>query len=149
MQNRKAEDEELNRLIPKEIPSQFTTWLLYIHFGFHTWWKRFGFHTWESQPPFAFSRYFCIRQSVLLSLWMLIDFNIYSLKKGRGRAFRYVLHSFQKLLYFSKTGKKWLQMRKDLQENLHKLVKVSQSCLTLFDPMVCTIHGILQARILE
>ena len=28
-------------------------------------------------------------------------------------------------------------------------VKVSQSCLTLCDPMDCTIHGILQARILE
>ena len=28
-------------------------------------------------------------------------------------------------------------------------VKVAQSCPTLFDPMVCTIHGILQARILE
>ena len=28
-------------------------------------------------------------------------------------------------------------------------VKVSQSCLTLFNPMANTIHGILQARILE
>ena len=28
-------------------------------------------------------------------------------------------------------------------------VKVSQSCLTLCDPMVYTIHGILQVRILE
>ena len=28
-------------------------------------------------------------------------------------------------------------------------VKVSQSCLTLCDPMDCTVHGILQARILE
>ena len=28
-------------------------------------------------------------------------------------------------------------------------VKVTQSCLTLLDPMVYTVHGILQARILE
>ena len=28
-------------------------------------------------------------------------------------------------------------------------VKVAQSCLTLCDPMDCTVHGILQARILE
>ena len=30
----------------------------------------------------------------------------------------------------------------------HK-VKVAQLCLTLFDPMDYTVHGILQARILE
>ena len=30
-----------------------------------------------------------------------------------------------------------------------KLVKVPQSCLTLWDPMDSTVHGILQARILE
>ena len=28
-------------------------------------------------------------------------------------------------------------------------VKVSQSCLTLCDPMDCIVHGILQARILQ
>ena len=28
-------------------------------------------------------------------------------------------------------------------------VKVTQSCLTLCDPMNCVVHGILQARILE
>ena len=28
-------------------------------------------------------------------------------------------------------------------------VKVTQSCLTLCDPMDCIVHGILQARILE
>ena len=28
-------------------------------------------------------------------------------------------------------------------------VKVTQSCLTLCDPMAYTVHGILQARILE
>ena len=28
-------------------------------------------------------------------------------------------------------------------------MKVTQSCLTLFNPMDCTVHGILQARILQ
>ena len=28
-------------------------------------------------------------------------------------------------------------------------VKVTQLCLTLCDPVKCTVHGILQARILE
>ena len=28
-------------------------------------------------------------------------------------------------------------------------VKVAQSCLTLWNPMDCTVHGILQARILQ
>ena len=28
-------------------------------------------------------------------------------------------------------------------------VKVTQSCQTLCDPLVCVVHGILQARILE
>ena len=28
-------------------------------------------------------------------------------------------------------------------------VKVAQPCLTLYDPMDCIVHGILQARILE
>ena len=28
-------------------------------------------------------------------------------------------------------------------------MKITQSCLTLCDPMDCTVHGILQARILE
>ena len=30
-----------------------------------------------------------------------------------------------------------------------EIVKVAQSCLTLCDPMDYTVHGILQARILE
>ena len=33
--------------------------------------------------------------------------------------------------------------------NLPQKVKVTQSCLTLCDPMNYTVHGILQARILE
>ena len=32
---------------------------------------------------------------------------------------------------------------------LHYEVKVTQSCPTVWDPMDCTVHGILQARILE
>lgn len=104
LKSRKGEDEELNRLIAKETPSQFTTWLLYIHFGFHTWWKRFGFYTWESQPPFAFGRYFCIRQRVLLNLWMFIDLNIYSFKKGRGRAFRLFFTLFRSCCTSVKLG---------------------------------------------
>ena len=35
-----------------------------------------------------------------------------------------------------------------LKQKLQK-VKVTQSCLTLCDPMDYTVHGILQARILE
>ena len=35
------------------------------------------------------------------------------------------------------------------QTNLKVKVKVAQSCLTLCDPMDYTVHGILQARILE
>ena len=31
----------------------------------------------------------------------------------------------------------------------YKKVKVTQSCPTLWDPMDCTVHGILQARIME
>ena len=31
----------------------------------------------------------------------------------------------------------------------HSLLKVAQSCLTFCDPVVYTVHGILQARILE
>ena len=35
------------------------------------------------------------------------------------------------------------------QDSLGMKVKVAQSCLTLCDPMDYTVHGILQARILE
>ena len=39
---------------------------------------------------------------------------------------------------------------KDLQLILqHNKVKDAQSCLTLCNPMDCTVHGILQARILQ
>ena len=36
-----------------------------------------------------------------------------------------------------------------LQMILNHIVKVAQLCLTLCDPMDCTVHGIFQARILE
>ena len=36
----------------------------------------------------------------------------------------------------------------DLEIRVVKM-KVAQSCPTLWDPMDCTVHGILQARILE
>ena len=38
---------------------------------------------------------------------------------------------------------------KKLLLNKGNEVKVTQSCLTLCDPMDYTVHGILQARILE
>ena len=36
-----------------------------------------------------------------------------------------------------------------LKDSNHQKVKVTQSCPTLCDPMDCTVHVILQARILE
>ena len=36
-----------------------------------------------------------------------------------------------------------------MEDILKVKVKVAQSCLTLFNPMDYTVHGILQARILE
>ena len=35
------------------------------------------------------------------------------------------------------------------ESEMHVCVKVTQLCLTLCDPTNCTVHGILQARILE
>ena len=43
--------------------------------------------------------------------------------------------------WFSKLGFMWLRV--------WKKVKVAQSCPTLCDPMDCTVHEILQARVLE
>ena len=39
--------------------------------------------------------------------------------------------------------------RKQITRPEQLKVKVAQSCLMIADPMDCTIHGILQARILE
>ena len=44
---------------------------------------------------------------------------------------------------------KWRVKEMCLQGTYLKEVKVAQSCLTLCDPMDYTVHGILQARILE
>ena len=44
---------------------------------------------------------------------------------------------------------KWRVKDMCLQGTYLKKVKVPQSCLTLCDPMDYTVHGILQARILE
>ena len=38
---------------------------------------------------------------------------------------------------------------RDTNVTLKVKVKVAQSCLTLCDPMAYTVHGIIQARILE
>ena len=38
---------------------------------------------------------------------------------------------------------------KDKNHMISCLVKVAQSCPALCDPMDCTVHGILQGRILE
>ena len=47
------------------------------------------------------------------------------------------------------SGMKW-EIRIDIFKLLMKVkVKVAQSCLTLCDPIDYTVHGILQARILE
>ena len=43
--------------------------------------------------------------------------------------------------------KRHLLLRRKAMTNLK--VKVTQSCLTLFDPMDYSVHGILQARIVE
>ena len=37
----------------------------------------------------------------------------------------------------------------EILSNKENEVKVTQLCPTLCDPMTCTIHGVLQARILE
>ena len=56
---------------------------------------------------------------------------------------RLLLH---KLLLLSFNGIKYLNK---VYSALKVKVKVAQSCLTLCDPMDYTVHGILQARILE
>ena len=47
------------------------------------------------------------------------------------------------------SGRDEYKMLGDRQEEEKVKVKVAQSCLTLCDPMGYTVHGILQARILE
>ena len=43
----------------------------------------------------------------------------------------------------------YLYIEGDFFNNMSEWMKVAQSCLTLCDPMDCTIHGSLQATILE
>ena len=44
----------------------------------------------------------------------------------------------------------WIQLELIILSKVKKVkVKFAQSCLTLCNPMNCTVHGILQARILE
>ena len=44
----------------------------------------------------------------------------------------------------------WIQLELIMLSKVKKVkVKFAQSCLTLCDPMNCTVHGILQARILK
>ena len=45
--------------------------------------------------------------------------------------------------------KGWYETTEILQSGKGSEVKVAQSCLTLWDPLDYTVHGILQARILE
>ena len=47
------------------------------------------------------------------------------------------------------SGRDEYKMLGDRPEEEKVKVKVAQSCLTLCDPMGYTVHGILQARILE
>ena len=56
------------------------------------------------------------------------------------------------------SGFDWLELDDStelpMQSSLHVCAKLLQSCLTLYDPMDCSppgssVHGILQARILE
>ena len=51
-------------------------------------------------------------------------------------------------IFWKKKNPSVLPLSQWLQNGISK-VKVSQSCLTLYDPMDCTVHGILQARILQ
>ena len=53
------------------------------------------------------------------------------------------------LASYSPWGHKELDMTEVTKHNAKVKVKVTQLCLTLCDPMDCTVHGILQARILE
>ena len=55
----------------------------------------------------------------------------------------------QRNYLFGKKGLDSQWLRNGLENRTELLVKVTQSCLTPWDPMDCIVHGILQARILE
>ena len=46
-------------------------------------------------------------------------------------------------------GNNFRSLKENLSAFCKRKMKVAQSCLTLCDPMDYTVHGILQARILE
>ena len=41
------------------------------------------------------------------------------------------------------------QRQRNLKNFMYERVKITQLCLTLYEPMDCTVHRILQTRILE
>ena len=51
--------------------------------------------------------------------------------------------------YRNSHGQYWSTQKQNSISGYHVKVKVAQSCPTLCDPMDYTVHGILQARILE
>ena len=58
-------------------------------------------------------------------------------------------HTVANSLFFILFGREWHLTFPQFCWVIIGTVKVAQSCLTLCDPMVYTVHGILQARILE
>ena len=60
--------------------------------------------------------------------------------------YRFILYIMTLLLHYSFDVSVFLNSVADFYS---LKVKVAQSCPTLCDPMDCTVHGILQARILE
>ena len=67
-----------------------------------------------------------------------------------GNSDRFYFLGLQKSLQMMTAAMKvrYLPLGRNAMTNLVK-VKVAQSCPTLCDPMNCTVHGILQSRILE
>ena len=67
-----------------------------------------------------------------------------------GKAFGKILHPFMiKTLQKMGIEGTCLNIVKAIYMIVKVKLKVAQSCPTLCDPMDCTVHGILQARILE
>ena len=58
-------------------------------------------------------------------------------------------HHFSPQYYFKKATGEWPLPFSLIKQCAESKVKVAQSCLTLCDPMDYTVHGILQARLLE
>ena len=80
----------------------------------------------------------------LINKWSENQNNLYIMKN-------FILFTHQ-LFHLTYCALYWLQVCIDLANwtDLNKVkVKVAQLCPTLWDPMDCTVHGILQATILE